>query len=297
MSLQVLGVERAVDDLIHACFDLGIIAVADRLDQQVFERDVVEGLAEHIEDLAAERGAFDLDLVEQLLEHLAFAGAHGNDVPQVADLGLADAVDAPEALFESVGVPRQVIVDHEVGVLQVDAFAGGVGGDQDADLGVVAELFLDLAPLVAVGAAVDDAHRLRVAEQVLDAREQVIERVLVLGEEDQLAAAAAGGEHLRLVLQQAGEFFPLLVVAGVDQALGLVLEVFEDQDLGFQLGDGLGGGGLIDHLIGEAFVVFGAEFFIELVEVFGDSSSVFLMLYSRPRVSAGWIACAACPLS
>ena len=73
----------------------------------------------------------------------------------MADLGLADAVDAAEALFQAVGVPGQVVVDHQVGALEVDAFAGGVGGDQDLDFLVLRERFLGLAPVLAADAAVD----------------------------------------------------------------------------------------------------------------------------------------------
>ena len=48
----------------------------------------------------------------------------------MTDLCLADPVDAAEALFQPVRVPRQVVVDHQVAALQVDAFAGGVGRQQ-----------------------------------------------------------------------------------------------------------------------------------------------------------------------
>ena len=47
---------------------------------------------------------------------------------------LAVAVDAADPLLEPVGVERDVVVDQAVAVrLQVDALAGGVGGQQDAD--------------------------------------------------------------------------------------------------------------------------------------------------------------------
>jgi hypothetical protein len=82
-------------------------------------------------------GALDLELVEQAPVDVALAGLVGHQVPQVADLRLADAVDAPEALLQPVGVPGQVVVDHEVGALEVDALAGGIGGDQHVDRGVV----------------------------------------------------------------------------------------------------------------------------------------------------------------
>jgi len=45
----------------------------------------------------------------------------------VADLSLADPVDTAEALLDPVGVPGQVVVDHQVGPLQVQALPGGVG--------------------------------------------------------------------------------------------------------------------------------------------------------------------------
>ena len=38
----------------------------------------------------------------------------------MADLRLADAVDAAEALFQPVRVPGQVVVDHQVGALQMN---------------------------------------------------------------------------------------------------------------------------------------------------------------------------------
>ena len=56
----------------------------------------------------------------------------------MAHLGLADAVDPAEPLLDAVGVPRQVVVDHEVGALQVQALAGGIGRDQDVDVLVAA---------------------------------------------------------------------------------------------------------------------------------------------------------------
>jgi hypothetical protein len=56
----------------------------------------------------------------------------------VADLGLADAMDATEALLQLVRIPGQVVVDHQVrAALEVHAFAGGVVGDQEAHLRVV----------------------------------------------------------------------------------------------------------------------------------------------------------------
>ena len=52
----------------------------------------------------------------------------------MANLGLPNPVNATEPLFQPVRVPRQVVVDHEVGTaLEVDAFGGGVVGQQKAN--------------------------------------------------------------------------------------------------------------------------------------------------------------------
>ena len=59
------------------------------------------------------------------------------DTDEVADVhraGLAEAVDAADALLEPVRIERNVVVQDAAAVgLQVDALAGGVGGEQDAD--------------------------------------------------------------------------------------------------------------------------------------------------------------------
>ena len=120
------------------------------------------------------------ELLEQPLEHLAFARLVGDEVPHVADLGLADAVDAAEALLDPVRVPGQVVVDEQVRALQVDAFACGVGRDEDVDVGLLAERLLRLAAQLAVQPAVDLDDRLGSAEQRADAVGEVVERVAVL---------------------------------------------------------------------------------------------------------------------
>ena len=129
--LELRPVDGVVDGLRQPGAHLGPVAVADRLDQQVAQRPALElELAEHVEDLAAERLAGLFELLQQRAIDVALAGLLGHQVPQVADLGLADAVDAAEALLEPVRVPGQVVVHHQVGALQVDALARGVGGER-----------------------------------------------------------------------------------------------------------------------------------------------------------------------
>ena len=96
-----------------------------------------------------ERLARLLQLLQELPVDVALARLLGHEVPEVADLRLADAVDAPEPLLEPVRVPGQVVVHHEVRALEVDALPCGVGREQDLDLRVVLELLLRLQALLA----------------------------------------------------------------------------------------------------------------------------------------------------
>jgi len=97
-------------------------------------------------------------------------------------------VDASEPLLQSVRVPRQVVIHHQVGALQIDAFARRGGGEQHLDFGIVQESFLGLATFLAAHAAVDHNHGFWPAEQRADLPFEIIERVAMLGEKDQFLA-------------------------------------------------------------------------------------------------------------
>ena len=91
---------------------------------------------------------------------------------------LADAIHAADALLEPHGVPGQLEVDDEAAaLLQVQAFAGGVGGEQHARA-PAGERADGVGPLEAVHAAVQDG-RIRAG-----LRAQRFERVAKLGEDD-----------------------------------------------------------------------------------------------------------------
>ena len=221
----------------------GLVAVPDRLDEQVPQRLALEGLAEHVEDLALVGLALLLDLAEQLGEDHALAGIAGDQVPQVADLGLADAVDAAEALLDPVRVPRQVVVDHQVGALQVQALARGVGRDEDPGVDVLGEQFGDLAAFLAADPAVDGDHGVGAAEQAADPFGEVLQGVPVLGEDDDLLA----GYH-RVVGEQVAELGPLLVGAAVPDPAGDLHQVGEDGEFLVQFGDRARRGGRVGYL-------------------------------------------------
>ena len=226
----------------------GPVTVPDRLQQQVPQRVALERLAEHVEDLALVGRPLLFYLVQERLEDATFPGVGRDQVPQVAHLGLADAVDPAEPLLDPVRVPRQVIVDHEVSALQVQALARGVGGDEHPGLGVLGEQLHDLAPFLAADTAVDGDDRLGTAEQVTDTSGQVLQGVAVLGEHDDLPDVAAGAGDQRVVGEQLAELGPLLVRAAVPHSPGEFFQVGEDQEFLVQLGDRPGGGSRVGDL-------------------------------------------------
>src|SRR5208283_5584915 len=120
--------------------------------------------------------------------NFSLTGVLGHQVPEMANFGLADAVDATEPLFQPVGVPGKVVVDHQVGALEVDALSSRVGGDQDLHLLVLSERCLCLAPVLAADSSVNRHQGLRMADESTDTFRQVVQGVTMLGEDDELAA-------------------------------------------------------------------------------------------------------------
>jgi hypothetical protein len=109
-------------------------------------------------------------------------------------------VNAAKALFQPVWVPGQVVVDHQVSAaLQVDAFSGGVIGEQCADFAIVVEGGDDGAAAVAGDAAVQLGDVVA-AKLVADLVGEVSERIARFAEDQQLAAGAGappkGGKHI-----------------------------------------------------------------------------------------------------
>ena len=91
---------------------------------------------------------------------------------------------------------------------------------------------------------------------------------------------AGGGED---GFEHAGEFAPL-GVAGAADVGGEGLEAFEDGDFGFELGDGLGGGGLVEDLLADGFdFVLGGV--VEVLDVVGVEQGHALLEAGRRRAA------------
>ena len=130
-------------DMIDLLLQLGScfwqVAVLDRIYQQILEADLLEDFAKNVENAALECFVLNFELAEQPMVDIAFTGFLGNQIPQVADLGLSDSVDTTKTLFETIWIPRQVIVDHQARVLQVDTFTRCISRDQNSRVGIAAE--------------------------------------------------------------------------------------------------------------------------------------------------------------
>ena len=147
--------DRGIDYLKEPGLDLGLIAVADGLNEQVLQTGVAEHLSEHVVDPAVERLALVFELFQQSPVDVAFTSLGRHEVPHVADLGLANTVHAAEALLDAVRVPRQVVVDEQMGSLKVDALSRRVGRHKESAIGLLREPLLRLLPVLPAGAAVD----------------------------------------------------------------------------------------------------------------------------------------------
>ena len=150
--------------------NLRLFPVADGLDQERAKRPPLEvELAEDIEHLPAKRLPRLLQLVEKLAIDIALPGFIGDQIPQVTHFGLADAVNPAEPLLQPVGVPGQIVVHHQVGALEVDAFTGRIRRKQHLHVRVVTECFLGLESILAAHAAVNKNNRLITAQRGRDA--------------------------------------------------------------------------------------------------------------------------------
>ena len=213
------GGDRALDPVDDAA------GVGQRRDQVLAQRCVLEQPADHVEHLVGVEVAPDrVELVEQDRQHPPLAGLAGDQVHDAHVVPLAVAVDAAHALLQPRRVPGNVVIHHQPAELQVDALAGGVGGDQIA--GAVRppkalHLLLALGPRHAAVELRDPPRE----PEPLQAADQVIDRVAVLAEDQPLLVGVAPVfEHLAQLLE-------LGLVPGLDQPPGARAQLLQPADL------------------------------------------------------------------
>ena len=117
-------------------------------------------------------------------------------------------------------------------------------------------------------AAVNDDDGLGAADEGANPLGQVVQRVAMLGEDDELAAMPVGVEHLGVVLEQPGELVPFAVGAGLPDPECELLQVGQQVDFGPKFRNGPGRRRLIDDsLLG--LLDLGVRGVVEVFDVVG----------------------------
>ena len=102
----------------------------------------------------------------------------------MADLCLTNTMNAAETLLQPIGVPGQVIVNHQMRPLKVDAFTRSIRGDQNANAHILLEKLFCLSPFVTEHTTMDGHNSLIVPKQRPDFSGKIIQCILVLCEDD-----------------------------------------------------------------------------------------------------------------
>ena len=141
--------------------------------------------AEHLD----EGVDFRLGSFAELDEVVALVGREKVVGVNLVELGV-HAVDAPDALNEARGIPRNVVIDDDIGAVEVHAFGENFGGDQDA---VIVLGAICLGVEIGDDILADAVERFAGEEQdfgfnfVADFRSEIVGGFLGLGEDDELA--------------------------------------------------------------------------------------------------------------
>src|SRR5262245_38228247 len=127
----MVAIKRILDALTETGAYLWSVSIADSFNKEILKADVLKDFTKNVEDAAFKRIALDFKLFEESVINSALACLIGYKIPEMADLLLSDAVYTAKALFETVWIPRQIIIDHQIGVLEVHAFTGCICGDKN----------------------------------------------------------------------------------------------------------------------------------------------------------------------
>ena len=182
------------------------------LPQKVFQRLLVKQVAKHIKNLALESCPCVIQLFQKTGIYLALARVLCHHVPQVTNLGLANPVDTTKPLLNLVGVPRQVIIDHQMTTLEVYTFAGSIIGDEHDQILVLHETADDFAAVFAKHPAMDEINGFGPSKASSYLVNEIQKRVFGLGKDNQLSTNAIAVNH-QVIIENAVELAPFGVLA------------------------------------------------------------------------------------
>ena len=227
-------VNSAIYNLKESRLDFVFFSILNGLKQKIFQGTFFKQFAEHIIDTAAQGFAGSLKFFQEAGIDFSLAGVFSDKIPKMADLNLTNPVNASEALFNFIGIPGQIVVDHQMPTLKVHTFSSGIVGNENQQVPVLHEPLHHLTPCLAGHTAMDDSNGIMPSQSRLDFLPQILQCVFGLREDDQLAAMAIGIKH-QIIVKDPAELPPFGVFPRAQYSKGLLLKTFERLHLHIQL--------------------------------------------------------------
>src|SRR5437867_2972009 len=148
---------------------------------------------------------------------------------------------SPEALLDPVGIPWQVVIDHQMSALEVYAFSSGIRGEKDLHHGIVKKGLLGLSTLLSSQPTMNDHERFTSAKERRNLVLQVVESIPVLCKDDEFPLVLSVDEECR-------QFAPLRICSASAHGKSQVLQSRQRGDFRLQFFDRARRGGLIENL-------------------------------------------------
>src|SRR5260370_24020190 len=104
----------------------------------------------------------------------------------MANFRLPDTMDSPKPLLDTIWIPRQIVIHHQVSTLKVDSFTGSISREKHLNFGIVPEPFLRAHPVFTAHPTMNHNDSPRPTEEGRDLAFEVIQSVTVLREDNQL---------------------------------------------------------------------------------------------------------------
>ena len=268
--LNVMLVNRIRNHLRQARLHVLPLAVSDRLDKQFAQRAPLElELSEHIEDLSAKGLACLFKFFKQCVVNVALAGLAGHEIPEMADLGLADSMNAAKSLLYTIRIPGKIVVHHQVRALKVDSFACGIGRDENLRFRIELECLLSIEAVFTAHATMNHDNSIGATKQAAYLVLKVGEGIAVLCEDDELltgrrfdavrssSASSAGslefdvsrGCRRENLVQEIGQLAPFAILSAPADFGGPCFQPAEGRNLRFQFFNSSRGCRLVEELL------------------------------------------------
>ena len=109
-------------------------------------------------------------------------------------------MDTTKPLFQPIWIPRKVVIYHQMGSLEIYSFACSIRSNKHQHILVLFELLFYLTSVIPCHAAMDGDYSLSATEQRGYFFLQVIKRVFMFREDDELFPFAIGSNDILIFL-------------------------------------------------------------------------------------------------